>query len=462
MTEQYQVYWYPGDIQQKGRRKFMEYVGTLKDPEFGASVSLEESTVMMLERMNAKATQQLGGHLYRSMAIVEWAPARTVIGLKTLLSIPKEEYDSKGITREGLYNRALAELNEMIEQVGRSTFLLTPDQVYSADYLRRKVLREIIEGLEAPKPIPHLYEKNGVITRPAISPVNLSADLLGSPLYAYPGGKTGTLRAVTLAEIAITPGILKDYVPEKIRVLRGWGADYKDEAFDKTMYIHGPGGSGYIQEMLGGLVRSIDTKLIRDVDVTGLTQKTKIPVSENTKNAIEYIVKLGLVPVEVIWYVFGPAVQKELDESIASDLGFIIRHVGSVYLTRRRIATLDLKATDALLMVVFSNIVEIWRRVLPWLWGDKEKYEKLKENGKMSDFLETMAVNTFKIAQALKDIYNKGNFTAQDPIERTIVGYLRDRGLVITPPLSSADYCEINMGQSEYLRYMLRVCGEMA
>jgi hypothetical protein len=461
MTEQYQVYWYPGDVQHKGRQRFMGYLGTLKDPEFGASVCLEESTVMMLERMNAKATQQLGGHLYRSMAIVEWAPARSVIALKTLLSIPKEEYDSKGITREGLYNRALTELNEMIEQVGRTTFLLTPDQVYSANYLRTKVLREIIEGLESPRPIPHLYEENGVITRPAISPVNLSSDLLGSPLYAYPGGKTGTLRAVTLAEIGMTPWILKHYVAEKVRVLRGWGTDYKDEIFEKTMHIHGPGGSGYIQEMLGGLVRSIDTKLVRDVDVTGLTFKTKVPISENTKNAIQYVVKLGLVPVDVIWYVFGAPVKKEIDEAIASDLSFIIRQVGSVYLTRKRIVTLNLNLTDPLLMVVFSNIVEIWRRVLPWLWGDKEKYEKIKGTENMSDFLETMAVETFKIAQILKDIYNKGNFMARDPIERTIIAYLRDNGLVITPPLSTADYCEINPSQAEYIRYMVRVSGEM-
>jgi len=457
--EEYQIYWYPGDIQFKGRHRFMQYLGTLKDPEFGASVCLEESSVMMLERMSAKATQQMGGHLYRSMATVEWAPARTVIALKTLLSIPSEEYDTKGITREGLYNRALAELNEMIEQVGRSAFLLTPDQVYSPSYLRTRVLKEVIEGMKSAWPIPHLYEKDNVITRPTISPVNLSTDLMGSPYYAYPGGKTGTLRAITLTEIALVPGILKHFVPEKIRVLRGFGEEYKDRIFEKTMYIHGPGGSGYVQEMLGGLVRSIETKLIRDVDIEQMTAKTEVPISTQTKNAMEYIVKVGLVPVEIIWYIFGSEVQREIQSAIASSLGFIIRQMGPVYLTRKRIAVLSLDETDPFLMVVFSNIVEIWRRVLPWLWGDKEKYEQLSGTHDVSNFLELMAANSFKIAQILKDIYNKGNFTAEDPIERTIVAYLRDKGLVRTPPLSSYDYCELNPSQAEYLRYMARVSG---
>jgi len=103
--------------------------------------------------------------------------------------------------------------------------------------------------------------------------------------------------------------------------------------------------------------------------------------------------------------------------------------------------------------------VEIWRRVLPWLWGSKEKHEKPNGIDNMSDFLESMAASTFKIGQILKDIYNKGNFTAHDPVERTIIAYLRDKGLVRTPPLSSHDYCEINPGQTEYLRYMARVSG---
>ena len=459
--EEYRVYWYPGDIQHKGRRRFAQYLGSLKDPEFGASVCLEESTVMMLERMGAKATQRLGGHLYRSMAIVEWAPARTVIALKALLSIPREEYDEKGITRQGIYNRALTELNEMISQVGRTAFLLTPEQVYSSRYLRTKVLREIIEGLKSPKPIPHIYEKGNILTRSVISPVNLSMDLLGSPFYAYPGGKTGTLRAITLAEIALAPGILKHFVPEKIRVLRGLGDDYKDRIFEKTMYIHGPRGSGYIQEdkMLGGLVRTIETRLIRDIDVKELTEKTKIPISDQTKNAIEYIVKVGLVPVEIIWYIFGPKVRSEIDSAIASSLGFTVRQMGPVYMTRKRITVLNLKETDPLLMVVFSNLVELWRRVLPWLWGNKEKYEKIKGTADMSSFLESMAASTFKIAQILKDIHDKGDFTASDPVERTIIAYLRDKGLVRTPPLSSSDYCEINPSQAEYMVYMTRVSG---
>jgi len=459
MSQEYQVYSYPGQIQLKGRLRFLEYLKTVTDPEFGASVCLEESTVMMLERMSAKATQQMGGHLYRSMAVVEWAPARTVIGLKTLLSIPKDEYDTKGITREGVYNRALAELNEMIGQVGRTAFLLTPDQVYSADYLRTRVLRELIEGLQAPEPIPHIYEKNGVMTRPAISPVNLSADLLGSPFYAYPGGRTGTLRAITLSEIALTPGILKHYVSEKIRVLRGFGSDYKDSIFEGTLYIHGPGGSGYVQEMLGGLVRTIGSKLIRDVDVDSLVYKTKVPISNDTKDAIEYVVKVGLLPVEIIWYIFGHTVKSELDSAIASDLGFVVRQVGPIYLTRKRIAVLNLNLTDPLTMVVFSNMVEIWRRVLPWLWGDKEKYDKVKGTKDISAFLENIAASTFKIAQILKDIYNNRKFVASDPVERTIIAYLRDRGLVMTPPLQSSDYCEIVPSQTEYLRYMARVSG---
>jgi hypothetical protein len=463
--EDYRVYpHYNAQVQKKGRERMGAYLSKLKNPELGACVGLEESTVMMFERMWAKASQHMSGRLYRRMAVVEWVPARTVISLKMLLSTPREEYDAKGITREQLYNRTLAEISEMIDQVGRTAFLLSPEEVYSTDYLRTRIIPEVIYALKSPKPMPHLNEDQvrNVITRPSISPINLFVDLLGSPYYAYPAGKVGPLRAVTLMEIAMVPGILQDFVVEKIQILRGFGEEYKRSIFDRTMETHGPLGSGYVLENYGKLIRSIDVGLVRTADVTALTRRSLVQLSDPTLNALEYIIKLGLVPVEVIWYIFGEKVVSDIEKAINADIRFIVQRLGPVYITRRRITILNLKESDPLLLIVFSNLIEIWRRVLPWLWGDKEKMElviKKPRNKIVMDFLEKIAAETFKITEVLKELCTKGTYTAKEPIERAILSYLRDKGLVITPPVASSDYFEVNMTQREYLEYMAKISG---
>jgi len=459
-TDEYKVYWYPGDVQRKGRRRVGEYLSFLGDPEKGAGACLEESTMMMLERMSAKASQIMGGHLYRRMAIGEWAPARTVIALRTLLSTPKDEHDAKGITRLELYNRALTEINEMVSQVGRTAFLLTPEQVYSEGYLRNKILKEVIEGLKAPKLIPHLYENSDLLTRPSISPVNLTMDLLGSPYYAYPAGKVGFQRAMTLAEIAMVPYIEKNFVVEKIQFLRGLGDEYKKTTFEKTLEVHGPLGSGYIREALGGLVRTIDVKLIREVDIDGLNRKSTVPLSDTTIDALRYISEMGIVPKQTIYYIFGLSVVQEIQSAINADLRFFIRELGPAYVTRRRIVVLNLRESDPLLLVVLSNLMELWRRVLPWIWGSKERTASIAErsSGKL-DFLETISTETYQITHVLKELYDKGTYYARNPIERTIIGYLREKGLVTTPVLGPEDSCAVIDSQHGYLEYMTRLSG---
>jgi len=458
-TDEYQVYWYPGDVQKRGRRRIAEYLSLLGDPEKGAGACLEESTMMMLERMSAKASQIMGGRLYRRMAIGEWAPARTVVALRTLLSTPQYEYDTKGITRLELYNRAIAEIDEMVSQVGRSAFLLSHEQVYSKGYLRNKILKEVLEGLKAPEPSPHLFENNGVLTRPSISPVNLTMDLLGSPYYAYSAGKVGFQRAMTLAEIAMVPYIEKDFVFEKIQILRGFGNEYKKTTFEKTIEVHGPHGSGYIREDLGGLVRTIDVKLIREVDITGLNEKSAVSLTNATLCALEYISRMGIVPKQTIYYIFGLPIVQEIQSAIDADLRFFIRELGPAYITRRRIVVLNLKESDPLLLVVLSNLMELWRRVLPWIWGTKERAALVNNRSSKKLDLEKMSSETYQITNVLKELYDTGTFFARNPIERTIVGYLREKGLVTTPPLASEDRCNVLDPQRTYLEYMTRLSG---
>ena len=460
-SAEYQVYWYPGKIQKKGRIRVAEYFSMLKNPELGAQACLEESSMMMLERMGAKARQTMGGRLYRRMAVGEWAPARTVIALRTLLATPKDEHDAKGITRLELYNRSLAELNEMVSQIGRTAFLLTPEQVYSSRYLRNVVLKEVIEGLKAPRPLPHLIEEGDKIVRPPISPTNLCMDLLGSPYYAYSAGKVGFQRAVTLAEIALVPYILRDFVVQKIQILRGLRDEYKKTTFEKTFEVHGPKGSGYILETTGGeLVRTHDIKLVREADVEGINRRSDVQLSSSSLNAIEYIVRMGVVPIETVYFIFGGPAVKEISSAINADMKFTIRRLGPSYMTRRRINVLNLKESDPLFMIVLSNLMELWRRVLPWLWGSKEKASGISQRSvNTSDFLEKMSAETYKITEVLKEICDTGTFVAKDPVERAIIGYLREKGLVTTPPLASDDKCVIAPSQVEYLKYMTRLSG---
>jgi len=452
---EYQVYSYPGSLQKKGRDRIFDYLKTFKDPELGASIGLTESTVMMLERMKAKALWQLEGKLYRRMAVGEWAAARTVISLKALASMPKEEYDAKPVSRPELYNRVLAEIDSMVDQVGRTAFLATPEAIYSVDYLKNRVLPEIIKGLAAPRPIPHLLEpKNGYLLRStSISPLHLFTDLLGSPYYGYPAGKVPVLRAATISEISVVPRYMKDPIVARLQQIRGFRSEYNSLFFDKAVEVHGPLGSGFVQRTkFGGYVRIVDLGQI------SFTTVPEFPLSTSATNAIAYVSRSGFVPVTVLWHIFGEGPVNELDRAISGSLGFAIKKIGSAYVTQQRVNFLKLNENDPLVSAVCSNLVEIWQRTLPWLWGDKEKI-KAVQNQEFPELLEDVSAETYTIARVLKELYEKGAFRATNPIERSILGYLGEKHLAIPSVIGPSDHFEVNPTQADYLSNLARVAG---
>jgi len=393
--------------------KFVEdIISTFSDPKLAASIAIEESWIALREKW-ILASEGKSGPL-KSMLSGEFGIQRLAL-ISALGTIGEEELPLSSVRK---YLKRF-----VLDMTG--SYYIDPTTMKPSTGLLRAVRQAITIG----EKVGIIELKGNKVIRTTCDEVDVCSKVWGAALSSTIG-ISSLARALILITVGETPGIEKQGIPFRLHAYHN--AKFVHPRYvDKTLFVHGANGSGYILEKMNSLYRCYDRVRL------GTTKPSALFESDQGAKFVALVRMVPAVPHSLIEDMYGlqfaSAVKREVTSYEPTPAKAVIVKRGDLYFTGAHVEALKLRKIN-----LEKN---------PALELIKTIYESFSPTD-----LVTVAQGARKVISEIVS----GEGKPENEYERKVCRILHNRGLIdITP---EGKFIPINL---KLLREMLLILGRV-